>query len=48
MERISFIRWNVVPAVNFPGGIPQVENDVVEEKAWFALTSWCHALPTRI
>ena len=46
IERISFIHWNVVPAVNLPGGISQVENAVVEEKAWFALTSSCYALPT--
>ncbi|KAF8723442.1 hypothetical protein AX14_009257 [Amanita brunnescens Koide BX004] len=34
----SFIHWHVVPAVNFPGGIPQVEHAVVEEKAWLAVT----------
>jgi hypothetical protein len=35
----SFIHWQVVPAVDFPGGIPQVEHAVVEEKAWLAVTS---------
>ncbi|KAF8670824.1 hypothetical protein AX14_005785 [Amanita brunnescens Koide BX004] len=35
---ISFIHWNVVPAANFPGGIPQVKNAVVEQEAWLAVT----------
>jgi hypothetical protein len=42
---ISFISWNVVPAANFPGGIPQVENAVVDQKTWVALTSSYYVLP---
>lgn len=42
---ISFIHWNVVPAANFPGGIPQVKNAVVEQEAWLAVTSPYCVLP---
>ncbi|KAF8351838.1 hypothetical protein F5887DRAFT_932635 [Amanita rubescens] len=28
----------IVPATEYPGGIPQVIHDVVEQKAWFAVT----------
>ncbi|KAJ7268140.1 hypothetical protein B0H12DRAFT_1178979 [Mycena haematopus] len=32
------VAWEVVNASRFPGGITQLENAIVEEKAWYAIT----------
>ncbi|KAJ7138271.1 hypothetical protein C8R44DRAFT_976059 [Mycena epipterygia] len=32
------ISWQVVAASEFPGGITQLENEIVQEKTWYALT----------
>ncbi|KAF7310322.1 DUF3533 domain-containing protein [Mycena indigotica] len=32
------VRWTVVPASRFPGGIAQLQDEIVDEKAWYAVT----------
>ncbi|KAF7298490.1 DUF3533 domain-containing protein [Mycena kentingensis (nom. inval.)] len=34
----SSVSWTVVPASQFPGRVPQIEDAVVSEKTWYALT----------
>ncbi|KAJ7812650.1 hypothetical protein B0H14DRAFT_2523275 [Mycena olivaceomarginata] len=34
----SGIAWQVVPASQFPGGISQLQNAIVQEKTWYAVT----------
>ncbi|KAJ7696901.1 hypothetical protein B0H14DRAFT_3120131 [Mycena olivaceomarginata] len=38
MQETSGIAWQVVPASQFSGGISQLQNAIVQEKTWYAVT----------
>ena len=35
----STVAWTVVPATHFPGGVSQLAHEVLEQKAWAAISS---------
>ncbi|KAF8208895.1 hypothetical protein K438DRAFT_1930438 [Mycena galopus ATCC 62051] len=35
---VNGVAWQVVPASQFPGGISQVADEIVQEKTWYAVT----------